>query len=196
MESPYDGETNHLYFQRTRKCRDHKNKSASKCKDALSKIESIFKKFNPEQPFEYQFVDEEYAKKFGDEERIGKLASFFAILGHCYFLSGFIWINFFCSRTTKKRNWCKKSIGCIGFQCLEFTFEGFCRTGHHFFFIAVPLSWYFMHKWLQNYSYRINISWRIFLIAGIIAITIALITVSFQAIKAAVASPVKTLRTE
>ena len=89
-------------------------------KDALSKIEPVFKKFNPEQPFEYNFADEEYAKKFGDEERIGKLASFFAILAIVISCLGLVWLGIFCSRATHKRNWCKKSIGCIGIQCLEF----------------------------------------------------------------------------
>ena len=79
----------------------------------MKKIEPVFKKYNPDQPFEYQFVDEEYAKKFGNEERIGKLASFFAAIGYYYFMPRFIWPGIFCCRTTNKRNWCTKSIGCI-----------------------------------------------------------------------------------
>ncbi len=165
-------------------------------KQALSKIEPVFRKFNPEQPFEYQFVDNEYAKKFGDEERIGKLASFFAILAIIISCLGLFGLTSFVAEQRKKEIGVRKVLGASVFSVWNLLSKDFIGLVGISFLIAVPIAWYAMHKWLQDYSYRINISWGIFLLAGIIAIAIALITVSFQAIRAAVANPVKSLRTE
>ena len=162
----------------------------------MSKIEPVFKKYNPEQPFEYQFVDDEYAKKFGDEERIGKLASFFAILAIIISCLGLFGLTSFVAEQRKKEIGVRKVLGASVFNVWNLLSKDFIGLVVISFLIAVPLAWYGMHKWLQDYSYRINISWGIFLLAGIIAIAIALMTVSFQAIRAAVANPAKSLRTE
>jgi len=165
-------------------------------KEALSKIEPVIRKFNPGQPFEYQFTDNEYAKKFGDEERIGKLAGFFAILAIIISCLGLFGLTSFVAEQRKKEIGVRKVLGASVLSVWNLLSKDFIGLVGISFVIAVPLAWYGMHKWLQDYSYRINISWGIFLIAGIIAITIALVTVSFQAIRAAVANPVKSLRTE
>jgi len=164
--------------------------------EALTKIEPVFKKFNPGQPFEYQFTDNEYSKKFGDEERIGKLASFFAILAIIISCLGLFGLTSFVAEQRKKEIGVRKVLGASVFSVWNLLSKDFIGLVIISFLIAVPLAWYAMHKWLQDYSYRINIGWGIFLIAGMIAIAIALITVSFQAIRAAVANPVKSLRTE
>ncbi len=146
-------------------------------KEALSKIEPVFKKFNPGQPFEYQFVDDEYAKKFGDEERIGKLASFFAILAIIISCLGLFGLTSFVAEQRKKEIGVRKVLGASVFTCLGIYFPKILLDLVIIsFVIAVPLSWYVMHNWLQDYTYRINICWGIFLLAGIIAIAIALIT--------------------
>ena len=165
-------------------------------KQALSKIEPIFRKFDPGQPFEYQFVDNEYAKKFGDEVRISKLASFFAILAIIISCLGLFGLTSFVAEQRKKEIGVRKVLGASVFSVWNLLSRDFIGLVGISFLIAVPLAWYAMHKWLQDYSYRINIGWGIFLVAGIIAIAIALITVSFQAIRAAVANPAKSLRTE
>ncbi|MEP7231221.1 MAG: ABC transporter permease [Ginsengibacter sp.] len=165
-------------------------------KSALSKIGPVFKKFNPEQPFEYKFVDDEYAKKFGDEERIGKLASFFAILAVVISCLGLFGLTSFVAEQRKKEIGVRKVLGASVLSVWNLLSKDFVMLVTISFLIAVPVSYYFMHEWLQNYTYRTQISWWIFAAAGTGALLITLLTVSFQAIKAAIANPVKSLRTE
>jgi ABC-type antimicrobial peptide transport system permease subunit len=198
MESPYSEVRPVIYYSSNEPgnlviIKINPNASA---KEALSRIEPIFKKFNPGQPFEYQFTDSEYAKKFGDEERIGKLASFFAILAIIISCLGLFGLTSFVAEQRKKEIGVRKVLGASVFSVWNLLSKDFIGLVTIAFVIAVPLAWYGMHKWLQDYSYRINIGWGIFLLAGIIAIAIALLTVSFQAIRAAVANPARSLRTE
>ncbi len=165
-------------------------------KSALSKIGPVFKKFNPEQPFEYKFVDDEYAKKFGDEERIGKLAGFFAILAVVISCLGLFGLTSFVAEQRKKEIGVRKVLGASVLSVWNLLSKDFVMLVTISFLIAVPVSYYFMHEWLQNYNYRTQISWWIFAAAGTGALLITLLTVSFQAIKAAIANPVKSLRTE
>ena len=198
MESPYSEVRPVIYYSSNEPgnfviIKINPNASA---KEALSKIEPIFRKFNPEQPFEYQFTDSEYAKKFGDEERIGKLASFFAMLAIIISCLGLFGLTSFVAEQRKKEIGVRKVLGASVFSVWNLLSKDFIGLVIIAFVIAVPLAWYGMHKWLQDYPYRINIGWGIFFVAGIIAIAIALTTVSFQAIRAAVANPAKSLRTE
>jgi putative ABC transport system permease protein len=163
---------------------------------ALQKIEPVFKKFNPEQPFEYKFVDEEYAKKFGDEERIGRLAGFFASLAVIISCLGLFGLTSFVAEQRKKEIGVRKVLGASVFSVWNLLSRDFVILVIISFLIAVPLSFYFMHSWLQNYNYRVNMSWWIFAAAGAGALFVTFVTVSFQAIKAAITSPVKSLRTE
>ncbi len=163
---------------------------------ALQKIEPVFKKFNPEQPFEYKFVDEEYAKKFGDEERIGRLAGFFASLAVVISCLGLFGLTSFVAEQRKKEIGVRKVLGASVLNVWNLLSRDFVMLVIISFLIAVPLSWYFMHGWLQNYNYRTDLSWWIFVAAGAGALFVTFVTVSFQAVRAAVASPVKSLRTE
>ena len=163
---------------------------------ALQKIEPVFKKFNPEQPFEYKFVDEEYAKKFGDEERVGRLAGFFASLAVVISCLGLFGLTSFVAEQRKKEIGVRKVLGASVFSVWNLLSRDFVILVIISFIIAVPLSWYFMHNWLQNYNYRVDLSWWIFAAAGAGALIVTFVTVSFQAVKAAIASPVKSLRTE
>ncbi|MEP6949360.1 MAG: ABC transporter permease [Ginsengibacter sp.] len=164
--------------------------------EALSKIEAVFKKYNPSQQFEYKFIDEEYARKFGDEERIGKLASFFAVLAiFISFLGLFGMASFMAEQRTKEIG-VRKVLGASVFNLWRLLSKEFVMLIIISLCIAAPVAYYFMHQWLQNYQYRTEISWWIFAAAGFGALLITLITVSFQAIKAAIANPVKSLRTE
>jgi ABC-type antimicrobial peptide transport system permease subunit len=169
---------------------------AASAKNALSKIEPIFRKYNSDQPFEYRFVDEEYAKKFGDEERIGKLAGFFAILAIAISCLGLFGLASFVAEQRTKEIGVRKVLGASVFNLWNLLSKDFVILVIISFVISVPLAYYFMHNWLQNYHYRTEMSWWIFIAAGIGAIAITLLTVSFQAIKAAIANPVKSLRTE
>ena len=165
-------------------------------KQALSKIEPVYKKFDPDQLFEYSFVDEDYAKKFSDEERVEKLASVFAILAIVISCLGLFGLTSFVAEQRKKEIGVRKVLGASVLSVWNLLSKDFVWLVALSFLIAFPLSYYFMHGWLQHYDYHTNISWWVFIVAGVGALLITMLTVSFQAIKAAIANPVKSLRME
>lgn len=169
---------------------------SSNAKDALTKIEAVFKKFEKDQLFDYKFVDEEYANKFSNEERVGKLASFFAILAIAISCLGLFGLASFVAAQRTKEIGVRKVLGASVLGVWNLLSKDFVTLVFISFLIAAPVAWYIMSNWLQSYNYRVSINWEIFLLAGLMVIVIALITVSFQAIKAAIANPVKSLRTE
>ena len=165
-------------------------------KDALSKIESVFKKYNPGSPFDYKFTDEEYGKKFSDEERIGNLATFFAVLAIFISCLGLFGLASFVAEQRTKEIGIRKVLGASIPSIWKMLSTDFLILVIIACFIAIPLAWYYLHQWLQQYVYRTEISWWVFVVSAVGAMIITLLTVSFQAIKAAVANPVKSLRTE
>ena len=171
------------------------NPSAS-AKDAVNKIGIVFKKFNAEQPFEYKFVDDDYAAKFSKEERIGKLAGVFALLAVIISCLGLFGLTSFVAEQRKKEIGVRKVLGASVFNVWNLLSKDFVVLIIISFLMAVPLSYYFMHHWLQNYAYHTGLSWWVFALAGVGSLVITLMVVSFQAIKAAIANPVKSLRTE
>ena len=173
-----------------------KIKSGVSLRDALAKIETVFKKYNPGSPFGYKFIDEEYAQKFSDEERIGNLATFFAILAIFISCLGLFGLASFVAEQRTKEIGIRKVVGASVFNLWQMLSKDFVGLVMLSCFIAIPIAWYFLHGWLQKYDYRTEISWWIFAAAGMGALVITLLTVSFQAIKAAIANPVKSLRTE
>jgi ABC-type antimicrobial peptide transport system permease subunit len=164
--------------------------------EALSKIEKIYKAYNPAQPFEYQFVDEEYAKKFSDEERIGKLASSFATLAIFISCLGLFGMASFVAEQRTKEIGVRKVLGASVFNLWAMLSKDFVLLILISLIIASPVAYYFMHNWLMNYQYRSDIAWWVFAITGAGAVTISLLTVSYQSIKAALTNPVKSLRSE
>ena len=168
----------------------------SSSRDALAKIETVFKKFNPAAPFEYKFVDDEYAKKFGDEERVGKLATFFAALAIFISCLGLFGLASFVAEQRTKEIGIRKVLGASVFNLWRLLSRDFVVLVILSCLIAAPIAWYFLHDWLLKYEYRTDISWWIFIVAGVGALGITLLTVSFQAIKAALMNPVKSLRSE
>src|SRR5215204_158760 len=165
-------------------------------RQALSNVETVFKKFNPEQPFEYSFVDEDYAKKFSNEERVGKLAGFFAMLAILISCLGLFGMASFIAEQRIKEIGVRKVLGASVFNLWRLLSRDFLLLIIISLLIAVPLAYYFMYNWLQNYEYRAELSPWIFVAAATGALLIALLTVSYQAIKAAIANPVKSLRSE
>ncbi|MGC4101696.1 ABC transporter permease [Ferruginibacter sp.] len=163
---------------------------------SIAAIESVFRKFNPSQPFTYTFSDEAYAKKFGSEERIGKLAGFFALLAIFISCLGLFGMASFIAEQRTKEIGVRKVLGASVLNVWGLLSKDFVLLVGIALLIAIPASYYFMHSWLQSYSYRTNLSWRIFGAAAAGALLITLLTVSFQAIKAGIANPVKSLRTE
>ncbi|MEO7802714.1 MAG: FtsX-like permease family protein, partial [Ginsengibacter sp.] len=164
--------------------------------EALAKVESIFKKNVPGMPFEYKFVDEEYSKKFEAETRIGRLSSFFAILAVLISCLGLFGLASFVAEQRTKEIGIRKVLGASVANLWQMLSQDFVVLVIVSCLIAIPVAYYFLHEWLQNYEYRTEISWWIFAATGFGSLIITLLTVSFQAIKAAIANPVKSLRTE
>jgi ABC-type antimicrobial peptide transport system permease subunit len=173
-----------------------KIKPGIKFREAIPKIESVFKNLVPAAPFDYKFVDQDYAQKFAAEERISKLAGFFAALAIFISCLGLFGLATFMAEQRTKEIGVRKVLGATIFNLWGLLSKQFVMLVMISFFIAVPVSYYFMHHWLENYQYRADLSWWIFAAAGGGALVITLLTVSFQSIKAAIANPVKSLRTE
>ncbi|WP_026997701.1 ABC transporter permease [Flectobacillus major] len=163
---------------------------------ALSKIKTVFDKYNPSQPFDYNFVDEEYAKKFGDEVQISKLASIFAVLAIFISCLGLFGLASFVAEQRTKEIGVRKVLGATVLNLWQLLSKDFVFLVMLSFLLAAPIAYFFMNSWLKKYEYRSDISWWIFVASGLGALLITLLTVSYQAIKAASANPVKSLRTE
>jgi putative ABC transport system permease protein len=164
--------------------------------EALGKIEPVFQTYNPAQPFEYHFIDQEYAKKFGDEERIGKLASAFSILAIFISCLGLFGMAAFMAEQRTKEIGVRKVLGASVFNLWQLLSKEFVVLVIISLLIATPIAYYSMYNWLQHFPYRTEITWWIFAAAGLGAILITALTVSFQSIKAALMNPVKSLRAE
>jgi putative ABC transport system permease protein len=162
----------------------------------LKKAEAIFKKYNPQYPFEYKFVDEEYARKFEDEKRTGTLAGLFA--GLTIFISclGLFGLAIYMAETRIKEIGVRKVLGASVTGITTLLSKDFLVLVFISFVIATPIAWWAMYAWLSDYPYHVNIQWWVFVLAGMVSMLIAFATVSYQAIRAALANPVKSLRTE
>lgn len=163
---------------------------------SLKLIEQELKKYTPDVPFDYQFVDENFGDKFKAEQRIGKLASYFSILAVFISCLGLLGMASFVAEQRTKEIGIRKVLGASITNLWRLLSTEFVALVLLSCVIAAPIAYYYLKGWLTNYDYRIEISWHVFLIASLLAIFITLITVSFQAIKAAVANPIKSLRTE
>ena len=163
---------------------------------SLSDIEKVWKKYTPGVPFDYKFVDEEFGSKFRAEERIGKLSSYFAILAIFISCLGLFGMASFVAEQRTKEIGIRKVLGASVANLWQLLSKEFVLLVIISCIIATPIAWYYLDNWLTNYDYRISISWQVFVLAALAALTITLLTVSFQAIKAAMANPVKSLRTE
>jgi len=165
-------------------------------KESIAKIETLYKQNDPTLPFTYEFVDESYAKKFGNEERVGKLAGFFAILAIGISCLGLFGLASFMAEQRTKEIGLRKVLGASVYNVWQLLSKDFVFLVLISFLISAPLTYWLMHNWLQNFDYRATISWWIFVIAGMGSLFITICVVSFQSIKAALANPIKSLRTE
>jgi putative ABC transport system permease protein len=199
MESPYNPVRQTMYMvnydEATAYIHIRINPKLS-TRDALTKIESVFKKLVPTVPFDYDFVDTEYAEKFAAEERIGNLASFFAALAIFISCLGLFGLASFIAEKRTKEIGIRKVLGATIYNLWQMLSTEFVVLVIVAGLIATPLAWYFLSNWLQNYEYRTTISWWVFAIAIGGALVISLLTVSFQTIKASLTNPVKSLRSE
>ena len=171
-------------------------KPQSNPENALAAIAAVIKKDNPGYPFEYKFVDDQFNAMFLNEMLISKLSRVFAALAIFISCLGLFGLAAYTAERRTKEIGVRKVLGASVSGIAALLSADFIKLVFISCIVAFPVAWWAMHNWLQGYQYRIEISWWIFLIAGVVALVIALLTVSFQAIKAAVANPVKSLRTE
>jgi ABC-type antimicrobial peptide transport system permease subunit len=169
---------------------------AGKTPVALAGLEKLAKQINPRFPFAHQFADEEWALLYEKEKVIEKLSNYFAFLGIFISCLGLLGLVMFTAGQRAREISIRKVLGAGTGSLFTLLSKDFVWLVGIAMVIASPVAWWAMHNWLQNFHYRIQIHWSIFGIAGIAAIIIALGTISFQAIKAAVANPIKSLRTE
>jgi putative ABC transport system permease protein len=185
----YDRYDNSSYYN----MRLNPDKSAS---ENIATIERVFKSQFPDLPFQYDFVDEQYGQKFASEERIGTLSGIFTALAILISCLGLFGLTSFVAEQRTKEIGVRKVLGATVFNIWNMLSRDFLKLVIISCFIAVPIAYYVMNGWLQEYPYRIILKWWIFALAMLGAMAVTVLTVSFQAIKAAKQNPVKSLRTE
>jgi len=163
---------------------------------AIAATAEVWKKFNPDYPFEYTFQDESFRKLYQDDERTGRLFNYFAATAILISCLGLFGLATFTAHQRTKEIGIRKVLGASVSDIVTILSKEFVLLVFLAALIAFPVAWWAMHTWLENYAYRVDMSWWTFALAGVSALGIALFTVSFQAIKAAVSNPVKSLRTE
>ena len=162
----------------------------------LNSVKQKWSQFNTEEPFEYAFMDDLYNKTYAAEQKTGRILSIFALLTIFVACLGLFGLATYTSEQRTKEIGIRKVLGASVPGIINLLSIDFLKLVLLAFIVATPVAWWTMNKWLMDFAYRIDISWWMFAVAGLLAAVIALTTVSFQAIKAAVANPVKSLRTE
>jgi len=170
--------------------------NGSKAKDAIAFIQSTWKKTFPDHPFEYQFLDDHFADVYRADAQVSKIVGVLAGLAIIISCLGLFGLASYSAEKRIKEVGIRKVMGASVQNIVSLLSKHFIKLVLIANLIAWPIAWFTLNKWLQDYAYRIDISWWVFVLAGLTAMLIALITVSFQAIKAAMANPVKSLRTE
>ena len=198
VQSPY-AEINPLFYSFSTQggsIANIKMNPSEKPGDALAKIETIFKKYDTASPFEYRFVDDDYATKFFNEERVAKLTSFFSVLAILISCLGIFGLASFTAEQRTKEIGVRKVLGASVANLWQMLSKDFVILVVISCIISAPVAYYFLNGWLQKYQYRTEVSWWIFVLASLGALIITLLTVSYQAIRAALLDPVKSLKSE
>ncbi|HRH48001.1 MAG TPA: ABC transporter permease [Panacibacter sp.] len=165
-------------------------------KSLVTQVEDIWKTMAPGMPFSYNFLDDSFDNMYRSEQRIGTLTLIFAVLAIFIASLGLFGLATFMAEQRTKEIGIRKVLGASVQGIVQMLSKDFIKLVAIAFVFAAPVAWYFMHTWLQDFAYRTDISWWIFALAGSGALAIALLTVSFQAIRAALMNPTKSLRTE
>jgi putative ABC transport system permease protein len=162
----------------------------------IAAVESKWKSIAPNQPFTYSFMDDDFNSIYKSEQRVGKIAVSFSVLAVLIACLGLFGLVTYAAEQRTKEIGIRKVLGASVGNIINMLSKDFMKLVLVAMLIAFPVGWYFMNKWLRDFAYRISIDWKIFLTAGVVAMLIAILTVSAQALKAAVANPVDNLRTE
>jgi predicted permease len=164
--------------------------------EALASMQKVHRELEPKFPFQYHFTDEEYQRLYNNEQMIGRLSDSFAVLAIFISCLGLLGLAMFTSEQRTKEIGIRKVLGASELNIFGMLSKDFLELVALAILIASPLAWLLMNNWLKEYAYRTNIAWWIFAIAGLAALLVALLTVSFQALKSAHANPVNSLRSE
>ena len=170
--------------------------STDNIKQSIAQLETVWKNFSSDRPFEYNFLDETYAGLYQSETRFQKVFISLVLLGIIIACLGLFGLATFAAQQRVKEIGIRKVLGASVSNLIGLLSKDFLKLVVIALIIAIPIAWFAMNKWLQDFAYRINIHWWVFMIGAIITILIAWITISTQAFKAAAANPVKSLRTE
>ena len=173
-----------------------KVKTTASMSEAITAIEKIYGDYDQANVFDYRFLDEEYAKKFADEERIGKLSSFFTLLAIIISCLGVFGLAAYMAERRTKEIGIRKVLGASIGSIWQMLSKDFVLLVFIACILAIPVAYYFAENWLADFEYRMTISPWLFIAAGLGILLITLLTVSFQAIKAAMLNPVKALKSE
>ncbi|MBS1597382.1 MAG: ABC transporter permease [Bacteroidetes bacterium] len=168
----------------------------NKTKQTLATIEQIAKKFNPKYPFKYDFVDDQLNRQYHSEMIVGQLSNAFAFIAIFISCMGLFGLSMFMAEQRTKEIGIRKVVGASVTRIVALLSKDFLLLVVVAFVIAAPIAWWLMSKWLQDFAYQTEIGWVIFVFAGLTAVLIALATISYQAVRAALANPVKSLRAE
>lgn len=164
--------------------------------DAIAAVKKIWKIYNPEYPFDYNFLDDAYDKMYSTDQRTGSLFKVFALIAIFISCLGLLGLMTYTAQLKTREIGIRKVLGASVSSVTGLLAKDFIGLVLLAILIASPVGWYFMDRWLQDFAYRTSISWWVFPVAGLVALLIAVLTIGFQAIKAALANPVKSLRTE
>lgn len=167
-----------------------------KTREALASLEQVYKAINPNFPFDYQFLDLEYEKLYRNEEIVAKLSNIFAVLAIMISCLGLLGLVMFAAEQRTKEISIRKVLGATVTNIVTLLSKDFVKLVGISFLIAAPVGGFLMQQWLDGFAYKIDLAWWIFVFAGASALLVALFTVSFQAIAAALTNPVKSLRSE
>jgi ABC-type antimicrobial peptide transport system permease subunit len=173
-----------------------KLKQEASVSEAISTIVKVMKQYNPAFPLDYRFENDIFNASFRNEELIGDLSKIFSILAIVISCLGLFGLSAFTAEQRKKEIGIRKVLGASISGIVQLLSNEIIRLLLVALVIAVPVSWWAMHLWLEKFTYRIAIDWRVFVVAGLAATFIALLTISYQSIRSAIANPVKSLRTE
>lgn len=169
---------------------------ATGLKAALTTLEATWNKMNPNEPFEYSFLDQDFQKNYESEQRQATLINYFTLVAIIISCLGLFGLATFTAEQRTKEVGIRKVLGASVYGVVALLSKDFLKLVAVAVLIASPLAWYVMNKWLQNFAYKTTITWHVFVLTTLVSIAIAFVTISFQAVKAAIANPVKSLRTE
>ncbi len=162
----------------------------------MNAVAKVWKQYNPEYPFEYHFLDDSFNEMYKSDLRVGKLFNCFALITIFISCLGLFGLVTYTAESKVKEIGVRKVLGASVINIVSMLSKDFLLLIIIATSIAFPVAWWALHKMLEQYAYRTDMSWWVFAMAGVIVMVIALLTVSFQAVKAALANPVKSLRTE